>query len=238
MIHSELLIAESRPLSSRLIASTRRLLTAPAEKQRPSALPSITRPIQPRAIRLLHLDTASSLVDMNTAKDLSVDETRAKLKQQFVDFQGEEYARGWADLWEKNFLPWDRLQPSPALAETLINGSHLVGTCFIEEDGQTRRKRALVPGCGRGVDVLLLQSFGYDAVGLEVSPKAVEACEAFAKEKQDDYPVRDENAGKGSCKFVLGDFYKDDWTERAGLDKGTKFELIYDYTVSSCVDRR
>lgn len=129
------------------------------------------------------------------------------------------------ELWLKgNFLPWDRLAPSPALADTLVNHRSVIGSH--EVDG--RRKKALVPGCGRGVDVLLLESFGYDAVGLEYSAKAIEECEKFAKERGDEYEIMVQG---GSRKFVQGDFYEDDWREKLGMC-GQKFDLIYDYTVS------
>ena len=68
----------------------------------------------------------------------------------------------------------------PALLDTLINHKGVVGNAM---DG-SRRKKALVPGCGRGVDVLLLQSLGYDVVGLEISPGAVKACLEYAQEKR------------------------------------------------------
>lgn len=78
----------------------------------------------------------------------------------------------------------------------------------------------------------MLESFGYDCVGLEYSAKAVEACEKYAKENESTYTVQDEKIGKGSKIFVQGDFYKDDWLEKTGL--GVKhFDLIYDYTVGT-----
>jgi len=163
--------------------------------------------------------------------DLPVEEARAELKRHFSDYQGPKYADGWADLWAKGeFLPWDRGNPSPALADTLINHGDVIGHAMIEEDGQPRRKRALVPGCGRGVDVLLLQSFGYDVIGLEYAPDALKACEEYQKEHAGDYPVRDEKIGKGSARFLQGDFYMDDWLEKTGFGKDAKFDLIYDYT--------
>ena len=162
-------------------------------------------------------------------KDVPLDEARAMLKQHFLEHKGEDYAQGWAKLWaDGSFLPWDRLKPSPALADTLENHRDLVGGPMI--DG--RRKRALVPGCGRGVDVLLLESFGYDAIGLEVSEDAVKAAEEYAEEHGSEYPLRDEKAGKGSKKFVLGDFYKNDFLKDIGMKEDKKFDLIYDYTVS------
>lgn len=161
---------------------------------------------------------------------------RAELKRHFNNYQGTKYAEGWASLWTKgDFLPWDRGGPSPALADTLINHADVVGHAIIDEAGQTRRKRALVPGCGRGVDVLLLQSFGYDVVGLEYADDAVKACLQYEKEHAAEYPVQDEKTGKGSARFIQGDFYSDDWVESAGFGKGAKFDLIYDYTVSALV---
>lgn len=163
-----------------------------------------------------------------------MEEARAELRRHFSEYQGSEYAEGWAALWSKgDFLPWDRLAPSPALTDTLKNHVELVGNALVEEDGQKRRKRALVPGCGRGVDVLLLESFGYDVVGLEYAEGAFKACQEFAEQHANDYPVQDEAVGKGSRTFVRGDFYKDDWLEDAGLAKDAKFDLIYDYTVSA-----
>src|SRR4051794_25746402 len=106
-------------------------------------------------------------------RDLPVEQARAELSRHFSEYQGSEYAEGWAKLWSQgDFLPWDRFAPSPALADTLVNHVELVGHALVEENGDKRRKRALVPGCGRGVDVLLLESFGYDVVGLEYAEGA------------------------------------------------------------------
>lgn len=73
--------------------------------------------------------------------------------------------------------------------------------------------------------------------GLEYAATALKACEVYAKETEDQdvYKAKDPNVGKGSRTFVQGDFYADDWLERAGLGEFGKegvFELIYDYTVS------
>jgi len=163
----------------------------------------------------------------------SVEEARARLRNHFQDYQDEKYGDGWSKLWENGeFLPWDRLAPSPALTEALGKRHDVIGKAVVEIDGKPRRKKALVPGCGRGVDVLLLESFGYDAVGLEISQAAVDAANQYAKEHENEFAVQDEQLGKGSRKFVHGDFYKTDWLESAGMG-GQQFDLIYDYTVSS-----
>lgn len=172
-------------------------------------------------------------------KDLPLQEARAALSSHFKEYPETTYGEGWSKLWEAgDFLPWDRMVPSPALADTLDNHAHVVGTSrLVLPDGSTRRKRALVPGCGRGIDVMLLQAYGYDVVGLEYAAKAVEACETYAEQTSNDdfYKVKNETVGKGSRIFVQGDFYKDEWLEKAGLGEFGKegvFDLIYDYTVS------
>ncbi|RMZ85387.1 hypothetical protein DV737_g788, partial [Chaetothyriales sp. CBS 132003] len=164
--------------------------------------------------------------------DIPGAEARAKLIEQFSKYQGDDYVKGWADLWEKkDFLPWDRGRPSPALEDALINHREVIGDPIV--DG--RRKRALVPGCGRGYDVLLLESFGYDAVGVEVSEEAYKAALNYAEQAGNTYPVRDAKAGKGTRTFVLGDFYKNDFLSAAGL-ASERFDLIYDYTFFCAMD--
>lgn len=88
---------------------------------------------------------------------------------------------------------------------------------------------SLVPGCGRGYDVLLLASHGYDAVGLDISESAIKECKKFADEEAPKYLDNAKDAG--SYQFVTGDFFKDDWLETVGADE-SRFHFIYDYTVS------
>ncbi|KZF19006.1 putative thiol methyltransferase [Xylona heveae TC161] len=155
-------------------------------------------------------------------------EVRQRLREHF-SVPADALNDRWSALWDKgDFLPWDRGLPNPALVDTLVERHDLLGSPLVDdpETGKKRRKRAFVPGCGRGYDVLLLASFGYDAFGLEVSESAVRQCERIARESGDKYPVRDEAAGAGTAKFVLGDFFKTDF-ER---ETGSKFDLIYDYT--------
>lgn len=87
-----------------------------------------------------------------------------------------------------------------------------------------------MPGCGRGVDVLLLASFGYDAYGLECSAAAVDACKKEERENHSRYRVRDEKVGKGKITFVQGDFFDDTWLKEIGVPRNG-FDVIYDYTV-------
>lgn len=165
----------------------------------------------------------------------SVDEVRARLLSHFKDKSDATHGEGWVDLWAAgDFLPWDRGQPNPALEDTLKERTDLLGSAWTHVDQATdttgRRKRAFVPGCGRGYDLLLLASFGYDAYGLDIAKSAVEKCEKYVTEHAKDYPPRDPRLGSGKIKCIHGDFFKGDWLRE--VEGGKTFELIYDYTVS------
>lgn len=159
-------------------------------------------------------------------------EARARLQGHFQGYSGDKYGEGWENLWAKgDFLPWDKGSPNPALIDTLKERQDIMGNAMIETGGKLRRKRALVPGCGRGVDVLLLKSFGYEAVGLEYSETAVQACRKFEEEHGSGYQTYDANSGEGTARFIVGDFFQDSWLAGIGGAEN-KFDLIYDYTVS------
>jgi hypothetical protein len=146
--------------------------------------------------------------------------------------------RGWEELWAQGdsiTLPWDKHKPNPTLEEILTTKRAIIGGPLVdstEGDGSKKRKKALVPGCGRGVDVLLLASFGYDAYGLEYSQSAVENCRQEEQAVEQNYPVRDAEIGKGTVTWVQGDFFEEEWLEELRLGRNS-FHFIYDYTVSS-----
>jgi hypothetical protein len=166
---------------------------------------------------------------------MTTQDARARLLDHFSNNSSDQPSL-WAQLWEReDFLPWDRGLPNPALVDVLREKQDLIGTCFENDaDSVKRRKKAFVPGCGRGYDVLLLASFGYDAYGLEVSDKAVQLCIQEQKTNGQNYPVQDNSAGAGKATFIPGDFFSDNWTKE--IPGGPTFELIYDYTVRTLVE--
>lgn len=161
-------------------------------------------------------------------------DARERLRQHFLHPSNTHTDR-WDALWAKgDFLPFDRGAPNPALEDTLRDRRELLGGPLTDDGtsgGKGQRKKALVPGCGRGYDVLLLSSFGYDAYGLEASANAVKACKEYAEKEDAKYPVRNEETGRGAVRFLYGDFFKDDWVREIGDGNEVKFDLIYDYTV-------
>lgn len=155
-----------------------------------------------------------------------------QLQALLAQYEGDKYVDGWAALWDKgDNLPWDRGFPNPALEDTLVQQRGTIGGPIAQDaEGKSYRRKALVPGCGRGVDVLLLSSFGYDAYGLEYSATAVEMCRKEEKGNRSWYRVRDESVGRGKVTFVKGDFFDDAWLREIGVPLNG-FDLVYDYTV-------
>lgn len=147
-------------------------------------------------------------------------------------YTGDKYVEGWASLWDKcDKLPWDRGFPNPALEDMLIKQSSIIGVPIATDaQGQSYRRKALVPGCGRGVDVLLLASFDFDAYGLEYSAAAVEACKKEEQVNANRYGARDQTVGIGKVTWIQGDFFHDSWLQEIEMPMNS-FDIIYDYTV-------
>jgi len=124
--------------------------------------------------------------------------------------------------------------PCPALVDLLDSGK-----IPLPKEGEPRKK-ALVPGCGRGYDVLLLSAFGYDAYGLDISETALEKARAATSvlahvpQGMEVYKTRNPAVGAGVYNFINGDFFKSDFLKDVSTEKGWdgKFDLLYDYRVS------
>ena len=72
--------------------------------------------------------------------------------------QSEEVA-AWRQRWQESNTPWNPGQAAPELV-SVLGDWRPVG-------------RALVPGCGHGHEVSLLQDLGWSAVGLDIAPEAL-----------------------------------------------------------------
>ena len=172
----------------------------------------------------------------------------SSLERLRTTFHGDfsSHASRWASLYRDGFHPWDRDGPSVALGDLLDQRTDLLpqaqdhdqrGNLIRDETGAVPRRTALVPGCGRGHDVLLLSSFGYDVVGLDCSEEALALAEEnrAAAEAEGKYkPV--EGLERGSIKWVAGDFFADTWSKGLGTDGSGNFDLIFDYTVRLIAD--
>ncbi|KAH0535982.1 hypothetical protein FGG08_007119 [Glutinoglossum americanum] len=169
------------------------------------------------------------------------DSTRGRLIGHFDNVPLERHASAWSELWDQGESDlWDRGCPSPSLVDLLEHQPDVLNP--IAPSG--RRKRALVPGCGRGYDVILLALHGFDAYGLEISPTAVATGKEYAiselkepslcyfstpsEAKREEY-----RKNRGEPRFLQGNFFESDWDGEvvSQSDHGSKFDLVYDYTV-------
>ncbi|KAF8340916.1 S-adenosyl-L-methionine-dependent methyltransferase [Amanita rubescens] len=101
-----------------------------------------------------------------------------------------------------NVTPWNRTTSHPTLREA-VEGS---GIAF----PKGRDKRALVPGCGQGRDVIYLAStLGIHTTGLDISPTAIERATSLEL-----------------ISYNTENFF--DLKPQTDVD--SRYDLIYDYT--------
>lgn len=105
-------------------------------------------------------------------------------------------ARDWDEHYASGELPWDSGRPARELVELIEAGRLPTGV-------------ALDVGCGTGTNVRYLASRGYDAIGLDIAPLAIERAKAAAEP----------TAGK--VEYRAGDFLNDD----VGVGR---FQLVFD----------
>jgi SAM-dependent methyltransferase len=88
--------------------------------------------------------------------------------------------RDWNDHYAQGFMPWDSDQPDPALVAMVASGALLAG-------------RALDVGCGTGTHALWLATKGFDVLGIDLAPLAIER-------------ARVKGSGVSACRFEARDF--------------------------------
>ena len=101
----------------------------------------------------------------------------------------------WNAHYASGFMPWDSGEPDPELVATVEAGTIPAG-------------RALEVGCGTGTNALWLASRGFDVLGVDVSPLAIER----ARVKLGDAAI--------ACRFEVRDFLK-------GPPEGV-FDFVFD----------
>lgn len=121
-----------------------------------------------------------------------------------IEYDG--YQSRWESIWSEGLKPgevWDKMGPAKALVELL-------------QSKAVQGKRILVPGCGRGYDLVAFAEAGAEyCLGLEISEHAMKAAMAFIAS----------TPHESSCTVKLIDFLKDMFPE------GESFDLGYDYTM-------
>lgn len=138
-----------------------------------------------------------------------------RLQAHFQDADFSQHGSRWDSLWKDSFTPWDRGSPSMALNDVLVDRKDL----FLSSphNAGDKRKTALVPGCGRGYDVLLLSGLGYDSYGLDTSQNAInEAKEVQSKVGGDEVYQAEDGVAKGNITWLIGDFFSNEFLAGGG----------------------
>ena len=118
-------------------------------------------------------------------------------------------AGGWDAAWRQAITPWDAGGPSPQLA-ALLSSPVLAST------GSGAVRTALVPGCGAGYDAVAFAQAGFDTLGVDLSPTAIDLCREGAPAVPS-APLK--------LEFRVADFFA-----LAGT-----YHVIYDYTFLSAL---
>lgn len=180
--------------------------------------------------------TTSSSLSVN---DHALQGQFQRLRSLFKDLDYSTHPEHWDTLWKESFTPWDRGGPSQALDEVLSLHRELFTKAPDSlDDWDKARPKALVAGCGRGHDALLLSAHGYDVLGLDSSPTSLEEAKKNEKRAEEEdaelYAPRRELGvtTKGRVMWVVGDFFENDWVNDSGYGKVKNgFDLIFDYEV-------
>ncbi|KAG8677969.1 hypothetical protein FRC09_020237 [Ceratobasidium sp. 395] len=118
-------------------------------------------------------------------------------------------AQAQGDAGKEGATPWDAGRSQPALQQ-------IFETSISDGLGIAKSGKALVPGCGRGYDAIYLASHGYEVLGADLSPAAINEAKAFLASQPD--------AANLKVDFQVSDFFQGSALE------GQVFEIVYDYT--------
>lgn len=79
--------------------------------------------------------------------------------------------RYWEGRYQDNLTTWDIGEPAPPLVD------------FLTSPQAPTSGKVFVPGCGRGHEALYLAGHGFEVLGLDFAPSAVEYCRQQARER-------------------------------------------------------
>ena len=121
----------------------------------------------------------------------------------------------WENLWKAGIVPgqlFDKTSTNKALLSLI-------------EKNEIPQGRALVPGCGRGYDVISLASSSRYSVGLDLCSEAIDAAESYY------YSLpKESRPPKDLVNFKAGNFFD------LSADESEKFDFVYDYTFLCALD--
>ncbi len=110
----------------------------------------------------------------------------------------------WEQRYQTNDMPWEKGAPSPGLVD------------FLAAHPELPRGTVCVPGCGTGHDVRAWAAAGFDAVGLDIAPSAIQ----LAREKT--------KAAGLAARFELVDFLQ--------AEPPSRFDWLFEHTLFCAID--
>ncbi|MBL9136768.1 MAG: methyltransferase domain-containing protein [Verrucomicrobiales bacterium] len=111
----------------------------------------------------------------------------------------------WEERYRTGDMPWEKGEGSPGLSD------------FLSQHPDLPRGSVVVPGCGTGHDVRLWARFGFEAVGIDIAPSAVQLCEAKTQ------------ALGLSAHFRVADFLRD--------PPFLRFDWIFEHTLFCAIEK-
>ncbi|KAK0526127.1 hypothetical protein OC834_004662 [Tilletia horrida] len=113
---------------------------------------------------------------------------------------------GWDSAWKESTTPWDGGEAQLALLSVLEDES--IGGQFVPSEGT-----ALVAGCGRGYEALVLAERGFETLGVDISEEAVAQAEKWLASQPD-------SLARERVDFMVQDFFALDFA----------MDLCFDHT--------
>src|ERR1051325_8538370 len=110
----------------------------------------------------------------------------------------------WENRSQTNDMPWEKGEASPGLVD------------FLAAHPDLKRGTVCVPGCGIGHDVRAWAAAGFEAVGYDIAPSAVQ----LGRERT--------SAAGLSARFATGDFLKD--------APPFLFDWVFEHTLFCAID--
>ena len=134
-------------------------------------------------------------------------------------------AANWEGIWSAGLLPgtaFDMARPH-LLLEQRVLANEVASSSTTTAKLLPQGARCLVPGCGRGYDVVLLARSPAVkiAVGLDYAPSGAAAAEAY---------VRGTGADPARFRIDCADFFTYKPSSEDGDSSDARFDFVYDYT--------
>ncbi|KAG8744821.1 hypothetical protein FRC10_009345 [Ceratobasidium sp. 414] len=150
-------------------------------------------------------------MDSNNHKSeeqLSSEQRTAILRVRALLAQGQG-GSGWDAAWKEGATPWDAGMSQPALRQVFE-------TSIASDLSLPKSGKALVPGCGRGYDVIYLASQGYEVLGADLSSTAINQAKEFLASQPQFASMK--------IGYQVLDFFQ------SPVLADQAFDIIYDYT--------